>query len=668
MFLRHNNKPIAQCKVSRFVKLPFIDLKAKKPPECYENSENPLPLHTIVRSNNQTIFYTKNNIAYFYNSSLSVNEKIFPLYDYKRESYHLLILNNIETGYSYGIINCFRAPDGDLYITYSVRQENDSKSEIVVYNYTKNIIIYRKESPWWLNEMTFAIPIANSLLVSISQSGYSIWIKIIDLNREKEYDEDETDLESFVVSLRDYFVNIIDLIADRVSKEDIRRLNKVANNIASGYLHSEDIQYLGVPEITITAGIHDKDTVFYKGFEVQFDKINLKGSKTMIHNAFSISFMLEDDKVVIRLGTGKKGYVVINGNFINIPSNVYWLIGEYKLSNEYNLSKSKLYSVGKVSRNYMIIDGEIYYSNTGMPKTYIGYKHRSTIMYMFDDEDINIINVGYDRTTVVLGLTSSKISYKTAIHVTKKSHTEIEMININQLRDWIKQIQNDQKEEITEIMELPKEFIKTIKFDDMVKEVLYKTYRTKPSSSSYNYWYYVDEEKGHLYCLVIYTTASKDKNVILIRYYLERGNILPKIKGHIEIKSDELKKKPGLLDAKIASLIAYQDGNQLHLDRLLLRYVYNRSYNYLNEILMEMKYPLFILNDVKYNRANMLKYYKAEFKEIRDVHIGRKYNIVEWHVSGKMGRENSDVSVSFVISELTITKKISLMTNIPADD
>ncbi len=213
-------------------------------------------------------------------------------------------------------------------------------------------------------------------------------------------------------------------------------------------------------------------------------------------------------------------------------------------------------------------------------------------------------------------------------------------------------------------MELPKEFIKTIKLDDMVKETLYKTYRTKPSSSSYHYWYYVDEEKGHMYCLVIYTTASKDKSVVLIRYYLENDNVLSKIKGYMEIKSDELKKKPGLLNSKIASLIAYQDGNQLHLDRLLLRYVYNRNYNYLNEMLIEMKYPLFILNDVRYNRNKIVEYYNAQFKEIRNAHIDRRYNVIEWYISGKMGRSNSDVTVLFIISGLTLTKRLSLMSSI----
>jgi len=656
MLFKLDAKQVVKCKVSKFIKMPFIQLKDSKPPQCYIDGRKPLPLYTIVSSYHQTIFYTKNNAVYFYHSLLSSDSKIFPFYDYRREGYYLTRLEYVKTGYTYGIINCFKSYNGDLYIIYSVGQENDSKSEIVVYNCTKNTTIYRKETQW-LDTMIFTIPIANSFLVSVSRSGYDMWIRIIDVITEQKYDKINMDL--FIVSLKDYFVNIIKLIENKVSKEDIRRLNKIANDIAGGYLSYEDIQYLGIPEITITASIHDNDIVFYKGFQIQFEQIRLKRLNTAIHKAFSVSFMFEDDKIFIQVGTGEGGYIVINGNYIHIPPDVYWLIGEYKLSNEYNLSNSRLYSVSKVSKEYIIIDGAMYYPYPEIPQTYVGRMYRNIITHEFDGNGISILSVNSTPITV-LGFTSLKFNYKASVYITKKLYNEINMINVSQLVNKIRQMQNDYSYKLLEIMKVPKDFIKTISIEDNVLSFLSKIYKRKHSNSSYSYSYYIDEEKGYMYCLVIYTNEVRNKHAILLRYYIEDDNISPKIMGYTEIKSHELEKNQKILDIKIASLIAYQKGNKLRLDRFLLLYRHNCIYNYMNDIILEMKYPLFIFSDIKHNRTGKFNYYNSKFKEVRDVRTDRSYNVVEWFISGKMGRSNVDVTVPIIVSELTVNTKLEL--------
>ena len=146
-----------------------------------------------------------------------------------------------------------------------------------------------------------------------------------------------------------------------------------------------------------------------------------------------------------------------------------------------------------------------------------------------------------------------------------------------------------------------------------------------------------------------------------LKYYLEYDNMSPKILGYIKIKSDELEDNSSLLNTKIKSLIAYQDCDKLHMDRLSLNYRYNISYNYLNEIIFEMKCPFFRLNDIKHNRTRTFKYYTSEFKKISDRRVDRTYNVVTWSISGKMGRQNSSFIVPFVISEITLTKKLTLM-------
>jgi hypothetical protein len=665
MLLKHDNKQAVRCKISKFIKMPFIYIKDAKSQQRYTNSKHPLPLYTVLRSNHQTIFYAKNDIVYFHSSTLINESNIITFYDCNKETYHLIKLDHVKTGYISNLISCFTAPSGRTYFVYLAKESGSSKDDLVIYDYTKNKIAYRKE-PQWLDTITFAIPIANSFLVSVSRSGYSIWIRVIDVTTEGEYNESDIDL--FIVSLEEYFLNVIYLLENKASKGDIRNLSKVANDIAAGLLRSEDIQYIGVPKITIMASVHDKDIVFYKGFKMQFDQVRIRGLSTTIHKAFSISFMFEEDRIIIQAGTGEgdydaKGYIIIKSNFIHVPPDIYWFVDEYKLKNKYNLSNSKLHSVSKVSKDYLIINGTMYYSEPNVPKTYRGYDIERDVTYMFDYEDISILNVGYNRIMAALGLTASKISYKTAVYVNKKSYDKVYIIETNQLANNIRQIKNYHNDSPSEILELPNDLIKEISFDDEISEFLSKMYGTTHSISFYDYWYYVDEEKGYIYCLVIYKNTDESRDVYLLRYYMKNNDILPKVIGYLKIKSDELKDDKNLLNVKVLSLIAHDRYDKLHIARMLLSYRHNRIYNYMNEVVFELKNQLFRLRDVKHNRNGVLEYYNTRFKEINNVYTRRRYNVVTWSISGKVGRRRDNVQLIFVISEITTTKRMKLMNN-----
>ena len=661
MHLKYDGKRITKCKVSKFIKMPFIHLEDAKSQQRYTNNKYPLPLYTVLRSNHQTIFYAKNDVIYFYSNTLINESNIITFYDHNKESYYLAKLDYTKTGYINNTISYFRAPNGNIYFVYLTKESESSKGDLVICNYTKNKITYRKK-PQLFDTITFAIPIANSFLVSVSYSDYSIWIRVIDVTTEEEYNK--SDINLFMISLKEYFLNVIDLLENKVSKRDIRSLSKVANDIAAGFLRSEDIQYIGVPEITIMASVHNKDIVFYKGFKMRFDQIHIKGLSTAIHKAFSISFMFEEDRMVIQVGTGSEGYIVIKGNFIHIPPDVYWFVGEYKLKNEHNLSNSKLYSVSKVSEDYLIINGTMYYSDPNMPRTYRGYYIRSDITYMFDYEDISILKVGYNRIMAALGLTRSKISYKTALYVNKKSYDEVYIIDTNQLTNNIRQIKNYNSDSLPEILELPNSLTKEISFRNEISEFLSKMYLTKPSISFYDYWYYVDEEKDYMYCLVVYKNTDESRDVYLLRYYMKNNDILPKFIGYLKVKSDELKEDKNILNAKVLSLIAYDKYDKLHLARMLLIYRHSRIYNYMNEVVFELRNQLFRLRDIKHNRTIVLEYYKTRFKEINNMHAHRRYNVVTWSISGKVGRREDNVQLIFVISEITAIKKIKLMNDL----
>jgi hypothetical protein len=131
--------------------------------------------------------------------------------------------------------------------------------------------------------------------------------------------------------------------------------------------------------------------------------------------------------------------------------------------------------------------------------------------------------------------------------------------------------------------------------DDLVLEFLAKIYGTNPMPNSYDYRYYIDEERGYIYLGIRYKNESGYENVIIVRYYLINYKISPIVIANFKIKSDELQNNPKLLKSKITAIMAYQNCNQLYLSRILESYRDDFSYNYLNEIIIEMNYPFLCL-------------------------------------------------------------------------
>jgi hypothetical protein len=369
--------------------------------------------------------------------------------------------------------------------------------------------------------------------------------------------------------------------------------------------------------------------------------------------------MFENNKIFILLGTGEKGSIDINGITIHLPPNEFWSIGEYILTNEYDMVKSKLYSVSKVSKDYMIIDNVIFYPYPHIPKSYNSYAFNRESWIMFDNNDISIL-AAYDSIVAILGLSSSKISYKTPIFVTSRGYDKVYMIDINKVESQIRQIQRRHSNKSPEIVKFEKDLIKQIRLDDLVLEILSKIYGTNPMSNSYHYLYYVDEERGCIYLRIIYRNESGYGNVILVRYYLENYRMPPIVIANFKLKSDELLNNANLLRSKITVITAYQNCNQLYLSRLLESYGDDFNYNYLNEIILEMDYPFFLLSDIKYNRTKQFKYYNAVFESISRIDVSRLYNVVIWDILGQMGGSNRENCVSFVVSELSLTRKLSI--------
>jgi hypothetical protein len=67
-----------------------------------------------------------------------------------------------------------------------------------------------------------------------------------------------------------------------------------------------------------------------------------------------------------------------------------------------------------------------------------------------------------------------------------------------------------------------------------------------------------------------------------------------------------------------------------------------------------------MFSDIKYNRDKQFKYYNAVFESISRLDHGRLYNVVTWSILGQMGRSNRETCVPFIVSELSLTKKLSI--------
>jgi hypothetical protein len=151
----------------------------------------------------------------------------------------------------------------------------------------------------------------------------------------------------------------------------------------------------------------------------------------------------------------------------------------------------------------------------------------------------------YDNEPLaILDFTRSKIGYRMAVYITKKMRNEISMINIHQLRKRIGQMQTNQSDTNLEIIEVPSEFIETVKLDKKILEFLSKRYKTMISADSYSYWYYVDENKGYIYCLVVYNSSGGNKSIILLKYFLKDNNRHPLVMDSLDIEPNEFQKKP----------------------------------------------------------------------------------------------------------------------------
>jgi len=133
---------------------------------------------------------------------------------------------------------------------------------------------------------------------------------------------------------------------------------------------------------------------------------------------------------------------------------------------------------------------------------------------------------------------------------------------------------------------------------------------------------------------------------------------LPIITAYSKLSPNEAGNDENLLKTKIVNLTIRRGINRLHIAKLLkgyIDYMMGLIYNYANEITIEIKGSLFLLNDIRHNRINLCKWYVNHFGKISYVNKNRHYNVIAWNIHGE---SNINVCVLFVILELAVTKSI----------
>jgi hypothetical protein len=101
----------------------------------------------LSSSENVTLFFTKNNAIYIerYNRTKTI---AVPLYDYKSNTYDLVVIDNSHIGYIKSIEGYVKTPIGEIILRYHTSGFDplELKYKTGIYNFSKRKIMYEAES------------------------------------------------------------------------------------------------------------------------------------------------------------------------------------------------------------------------------------------------------------------------------------------------------------------------------------------------------------------------------------------------------------------------------------------------------------------------------------------------------------------------------------------
>jgi hypothetical protein len=326
-------KILPTCKVAHFIRQSYL-YKIDNKVYDYISKEYPLTYYYVQEGHTNSFYYNKNDlIAYYTNSAQNNVLYIIPLYNQAKNDYEI-VLSNYEYNFNlHHNLYIVKAPNRQIYL---LREESNSN---IIVNVSTGKLLYNSRDDF-SNPVAYlfrSMPIANSFVVSMIGIGNEIVIHVIDLIKQKTY-EQRCSIEEI--------------------KESILILSK-NNRYYDKLRHIESLDKLYI-EISVKSNIDTSfaNLVFYDRYIVNIGLYLgksilgdvLKDAISLIaiyqNNELTVKFQINRE---VRLKTSDRNYE------IDFSSATILTSGKYKVDNEYDISQSNLYSVIISVDDYTII-------------------------------------------------------------------------------------------------------------------------------------------------------------------------------------------------------------------------------------------------------------------------------------------------------------------------
>lgn len=384
MLLGPNKGLTIKCQIARFLIYPKVSnssngiLTAHSVEHFYS-----MALHRVEYKRYATLFFPKEDVVYFYNSTKSYMNSMSPVFNYITQKYNLLNIGD-ETRYTdLEMWQFVKSPNGKLYIisiryinnqkfkqetaeSWDIKDENHKgikKYILDVYNCIENRSIY--SMTYQLDEIPFADParsayiIGNSFVVTCKIKEDKVHIDLVDLINE-ELHSISYSIGDYLNGIRDYYLsnsyNANELDKQHAAEMIYSILSYYNENNATWELNDE--KYI----------LHEDDDnlVFVKNISLFFD-IVFDSPIGYINNALKVVLMLDPNINILDVKFITGEYVILRKDKpvideIKVPHNFILLDKKYITNYYYSISKSYSYSyyLSKVLNNYILIKSNVY--------------------------------------------------------------------------------------------------------------------------------------------------------------------------------------------------------------------------------------------------------------------------------------------------------------------
>ena len=374
MIFNFLDKRLPKCKNAKFIRIPSIcRLVLHKHTDLVINDKGVLDLFTLKNDDYETTFYVMNASIGFINRTNEEYSKvsIVPLFDYKNVVYNFLVLNkekyNLDKLDEAEPEEFVKAPSGDLYFIVK-------KGFLTIHNLKKGKLLFnsqkydyylfpflKRKSP--SSSILCSRPILNSFIVIMrieeDENFNNPVIYIVDLVKGV-VKKIEYDLKKYMIRLiynvQDYLSNLFDEALHRNNLKENDREHFTPEKI----FQNSEIEVRKWNGCKLTKYQNVMPIYDYCSFDV---KIILKNKIAYTDCVFymlfkiTLSAFFEKGELNILMTTDENGYIEVcrhSGNKYNIPSNMVLFHKKYQLDNEYDISKSELYSITSLSGKYLI--------------------------------------------------------------------------------------------------------------------------------------------------------------------------------------------------------------------------------------------------------------------------------------------------------------------------